>query len=65
MLGEAMSFKLMVSTGTGFEPGIPEYILGEGTGQPDGHLVREVPVGIGEDEGSVIFDLMIWGVPQQ
>jgi hypothetical protein len=63
MVGDSASFKLTVHPGTGFGPGITEYVLGDGSGQPDGDLVREVPVGLGEDEGSVIFELMIWGVP--
>ena len=59
LLGEGTEYKLTITPGSGMEGS--DYILGSGVGDPDGTATREVPVGLDEDEGSVVFDLRIWG----
>lgn len=59
ILGEGPDFELTITPGLGMEGS--DYILGSGTGAPDGSAIREVPVGLEEDEGTVVFELKIWG----
>lgn len=64
LLAESEGYILRVSPG----PGMPgsAYVTGmEGDGGPDLSSVREVPVGLDEDEGSVIFELRVWEVNEQ
>ena len=60
LLDEDPIFELTVSPGIGLEGS--DYVLGSGEGAPDGSAIREVPVGLDEDEGTVIFELRIWGL---
>ncbi|MBN1539244.1 MAG: hypothetical protein JW939_03800 [Candidatus Thermoplasmatota archaeon] len=64
LLGEREGYTFRVSPGPGMSGSA--YITGnEGNGPPDRYSVREVPVGLDEDEGSVIFELRVWGVTGQ
>jgi hypothetical protein len=58
LLDEGASFELTVSPGIGLDGS--DYILGSVDGAPDGSAIKEVPVGLDEEEGTVIFELRIW-----
>lgn len=59
LLGEGMKFELTVSPGVGLDGS--NYVLGSGSGNPDTSISREVPVGLDDDEGTIVFELRIWG----
>ncbi|MGA1820335.1 MAG: hypothetical protein ACMUHU_04925 [Thermoplasmatota archaeon] len=61
LLGEGSHHTLKVIPGTGLDGS--DYVVGnEGDGPAGGSSVKEVPVGLGDDEGSVVFELKVWGV---
>ncbi|MGA1873371.1 MAG: hypothetical protein ACMUHY_06835 [Thermoplasmatota archaeon] len=61
LLEGSSGYVLNVIPGSGMEGS--DYSVGNGgSGSPDGSAVREVPVGLGDDEGTVVFELKIWGV---
>jgi hypothetical protein len=62
LIEDGHGFELTVSAGAGMDQGISDYILKEGSmnGESGGSAAREVPVGLEEDEGTVVFELRIW-----
>ncbi|MBN1389411.1 MAG: hypothetical protein JXA22_02095 [Candidatus Thermoplasmatota archaeon] len=59
ILGKDMRYRLKVTPGSGITG--PDYVIGEEMDKgPDCSAVREVAVGLGEEQGSVVFDLRVW-----
>ncbi|MGA1793882.1 MAG: hypothetical protein ACMUHM_08025 [Thermoplasmatota archaeon] len=61
LLGEGSHYTIKVIPGTGMD-GSDYVIDNDGSGPASGSSVKEVPVGLGDDEGTVVFELRVWGV---